>query len=266
MHTAAAARMLDPDLRAGQGSAAHELQVHTCMQGALLAPSAPGTQLQICFFLAQLHLTWSRLVSTDTILMVAVLFRSSEMGVMVTLRGAGVLLGVALFRKLCWERGGGDLRPEAFWWCSQCSNTSAPVCCKQVWRGAPSEKCTSAALRWTSRLLQTRRCRAVGTWGVSWAWCQTSGRPEVAWTIARGLVHSAKYTLPSSLARGQNERLDLQMRRVWHEHTTNVCTPQACVPVGVGHALMARTAALAHSWWVLRPAHVHGVLYSGIQR
>ena len=71
--------------------------------------SAPGTQLRICFFLAQLQLTWSWLVSTDTIFMVAVLFSASEMGVMVTLWGARILSSdVTLLRKLCRSvRGGG---------------------------------------------------------------------------------------------------------------------------------------------------------------
>ena len=45
----------------------------------------PGTQLQTCFLFSQLHLTWSRLVSTDTILMVAVLLAASETGRTVTL-------------------------------------------------------------------------------------------------------------------------------------------------------------------------------------
>ena len=87
--------------------------------------SAPGTQLRICFFLAQLQLTWSWLVSTDTIFMVAVLFSASEMGVMVTLWGARILSSdVTLLRKLCRSvRGGGaamrhwpegyDFRPVA---------------------------------------------------------------------------------------------------------------------------------------------------------
>ena len=71
---------------------------------------APGTQLQICFFLAQLHLTWSRFVSTDRILMVAVLLSASDMGVMVTLWGAGTLSDVTLLRKFCVGGGREGLR------------------------------------------------------------------------------------------------------------------------------------------------------------
>ena len=116
---------------------------------ALLAPSAPGTQLQICFFLAQLHLTWSWLVSTDTILMVAVLLSASEMGVMVTLWGAGVLSCAALFKKFCVKRvGKGGLQPSDKAPCSHRSSTLVSNALHAL-RGAPSETSTSVALRWT---------------------------------------------------------------------------------------------------------------------